>query len=74
MTRQRVKVEWVETTRYEKVFRLDTEDVDLSDLSSIHEAIDEQSGWDQVTRKEWLGEAIIGVEDREVERAELAGP
>lgn len=74
MTRQRVKVEWVETTRYEKVFRLDTEGVDLSDLSSIHEAMDEQSAWDQVKQKEWLGEAILGVEDREVDKAALAGP
>jgi hypothetical protein len=70
----KVEVEWVETTRYKKVFELDFSDEDdiVLEVDEIHERMDHEDAWDQVSKKDWLGGAIVGVEDREVTEAKLA--
>lgn len=65
-----VRVTWTEETTYTSTFELEVEDaVELSHMSAVHELMDQQGAWDQVSKEGWL--APDGVNDRRVDEAEV---
>ena len=69
-----VQVTFTETITRTLTFDLEfEEDVDLDEIDScseIHEMLDQQSGWDQPTKENWL---TGDIEERVVDGFEIAG-
>ncbi len=67
-----IEVAWTEESDYVAKFTVemdeeDWEEFDLDDPSAVHELLDHQQAWDQVSAKEWL--APLAVNDRNVRTA-----
>lgn len=70
--KKQVKVMWVEETEYEHTFELDIEG-ELPEDDELHELMDSQGAWDQLTEKDWLGGALNYVKERTIEQAQVMG-
>jgi hypothetical protein len=65
--KQKVKVMFTETVLREREFEIEVEDhVDLQELGTpdVHEMLDRQKAWDQLSKEDWLTGAV---ESRQVD-------